>query len=204
MDCVEITKSWGYSGLRWPIALKRTEMAGEPIVVLIPDGQSVGVGKIPVSRRKGLYPDGYKRVTAAMKAWYEEIRVRQAKQNAEALAEAERIQREHQADLDARAEAYRSQQAERLKAVEERNRIRAEEREARLYELMNPPQMTEEERRSRIVSGLDSYTGPFNQKGKPKMRPLRAHLLKNHGLAGVARVTLQERNELWALRDHQA
>ena len=35
------------------------------------------------------------------------------------------------------------------------------------------------------------------------MRPLRAHLVANHGLAGVARVTLQERNELWALRDHR-
>ena len=56
MDCVEITKSWGYSGLRWAIALKRTEMAGEPIVVLIPDGQSVGVGKIPVSQAQGLVP----------------------------------------------------------------------------------------------------------------------------------------------------
>ena len=74
-----------------------------------------------------------------MKAWYEEIRVRQAKQNAEALAEAERIQREHQADLDARAEAYRTQREERIRAVEERNRIRAEERAARLHELMNPP-----------------------------------------------------------------
>ena len=134
-------------------------------------------------------------------AWYEEIRVRQAKQNAEALAEAERIQREHQADIDARTLAYRTQREERIREVEERNRIRAEEREARLYELMNPPEMTEEERRSRIVSGLDSYAGPFNQKGKPKMRPLRAHLVTNHGLAGVKAVTLQERNELWALRD---
>ena len=35
------------------------------------------------------------------------------------------------------------------------------------------------------------------------MRPLRAHLVTNHGLAGVKAVTLQERNELWALRDHQ-
>ena len=130
-----------------------------------------------------------------MKAWYEEIRVRQAKQNAEALAEAERIQREHQADLDARAEAYRTQREERIREVEERNRIRAEEREARLHELMNPPEMTEEERRSRIVSGLDSYAGPFNKKGRPKMRPLRAHLVTNHGLAGVKAVTLQERNE---------
>ena len=47
---------------------------------------------------------------------------------------------------------------------------------------MNPPQMTAEERRSRIVSGLASFTGPFNSKGKPKMRPLRAHLVANHGL----------------------
>ena len=71
-----------------------------------------------------------------------------------------------------------TQQEERIKAFEELHRIRAEEREARLYELMNPPEMTEEERRSRIVSGLDSYAGPFNRtKGKPKMRPLRAHLV---------------------------
>ena len=196
----DIVEFWGWPRRQWQAALKRTEMAGEPIVTLIPDGHSVA--KIPITQRKGLYPDGLERVTVAKDKWYEDIRVEQARRNAEVEAEAERIQREHQADLDARAEAYRSQQAERLKAVEERNRIRAEEREARLHELMNTPEMTEEERRSRIVSGLASFTGPFNKKGRPKMRPLRAHLVTNHGLAGVKAVTLQERNELWALRDH--
>ena len=201
LNLVEIVKLWGWSGLKWMAALHWMEEAGEPCVILIPDGHSVA--KIRLTERKGLYAEGLARVTAFKDAWYEKIREDQAKRNEEAEAEAERIQREHQADLDARAEAYRSQQAERLEAVEERNRIRAEERAAQLHELMNPPEMTEEERRSRIVSGLDSYAGPFNQKGKPKMRPLRAHLVTNHGLAGVKAVTLQERNELWALRDHQ-
>ena len=73
-------------------------MANEPIVTLIPDGHSVA--KIPVSRRKGLYPDGYEGSRQPRISWYEEIRVRQAKQNAEALAEAERIQKQVQADLD--------------------------------------------------------------------------------------------------------
>ena len=53
-------------------------MAEEPIVTLIPDGHSVA--KIPITQRKGLYPDGLKRVTVAKDAWYEEIRVRQAQQ----------------------------------------------------------------------------------------------------------------------------
>ena len=47
-------------------------MAGEPIVTLIPDGHSVA--KIPITQRKGLYPDGLDRVTVAKDAWYEEIR----------------------------------------------------------------------------------------------------------------------------------
>ena len=55
---------------------------------------------------------------------------------------------------------------------------------------MNPPEMTEEERRSRIVSGLDSYAGAFNQKGKPKMRPLRAHLVRREEPRATAGVSV--------------
>ena len=84
-----------------------------------------------MSRRKGLYPDGYKRVTAAMKAWYEEIRVRQAKQNAEARGRG----RADPAGASGRPGrpgrgVSKPAGANESVAVEERNRIRAEEREA--------------------------------------------------------------------------
>ena len=44
-----------------------------------------------------------------------------------------------------------------------------------------------------IIAGMQSYEGPLNRRGKPRMRPLRQHL-EEYDLGYITRA---ERNELW-------
>ena len=65
---------------------------------------------------------------------------------------------------------------------------------ARLYEIEQAEQQADRARDVAIIAGMQSYEGPLNRRGKPRMRPLRQHL-EEYDLGYITRA---ERNELWA------
>ena len=63
----------------------------------------------------------------------------------------------------------------------------------RLYEIEKAEQQADRARDVAIIAGMQSYDGPLNRRGKPRMRPLRQHL-EEYDLGYITRA---ERNELW-------
>ena len=49
---------------------------------------------------------------------------------------------------------------------------------------------TPDTRKSRILAAMESYTGPFNKRSRPRLKPFRTHV-------GIPDITLEERNALW-------
>ena len=69
-----------YSALE--VAYHWIEEAGETVVYLIPDGDT----DIPKGERTGVYPDAFEKVLAHKNDYYENIRVKEAKELADAEA----------------------------------------------------------------------------------------------------------------------
>ena len=61
-------------------------------------------------------------------------------------------------------------------------------------EIEQAEQQADRARDVAIIAGMQSYDGPLNRRGKPRMRPLRQHL-EEYDLGYITRA---ERNELWA------
>ena len=201
MDCIDIRNGLGFSeNISGSAAYNWIINSNEEVIYLIPDG----ITQIRKFRRTGVYADVFQRVLAFKEQQYADWRAEQAERNAEAEAEAIRLIKEQQVALDAQKAEYDAYRAARLAEVEERNRQRAEEHAAKQAEidaLVNPPDRTPEERAALILRGINDYAGPTNLRGRPKMKPFRAHLTVVHGMGDSWSVTFRERNKVWPLRD---
>ena len=155
--------------------------AGFAFESIVPDGLT----DIPKAERTGCHVDDLPDIVAFKDAYYADLR--QSEWDAAAIA-GEQAGVGGDSNMD--WPTYFESLGERPEV--DRDALRAASGRQEVIEQLE--QQADRARDVAIIAGMQSYDGPLNRRGKPRMRPLRQHL-EEYDLGYITRA---ERNELWA------
>ena len=181
---LDLVNAGGYARSSLQVASRWITDAGFALEYIVPDGY----GSIPKAERTGCHVDDLPDIVAFKDAYYTYLRQREwdaAVPPAIAARADEGAQTENM-----NWDTYIDSWGPRPEVESEAVPAAAERREA----IEQAEQQADRARDVAIIAGMQSYDGPLNRRGKPRMRPLRQHL-EEYDLGYITRA---ERNELWA------
>ena len=173
----------GYTRSVLQVACKAIDDAGHEVEYIVADGY----GSIPKAERIGCYADALPEIVAYRDAI--DLARQQAEWDAAVPSAIAAREQEGPITKNMNWDTYIDSWGERPKADSEAVTAAAGRREA----IEQAEQQADRARDVAIIAGMQSYDGPLNRRGLPRMRPLRQYLEDYD----VGRITRAERNELW-------
>ena len=157
--------------------------AGFALESIVPDGY----GSIPKAERTGCHVDDLPAIVAFKDAYYADLRRAEWDKAVEGALAAQDVDGD---GGDMNWTVY----IESLGEPPSVDGYALNAASLRRGEIEAAEQQADRARDVAIIAGMQSYDGPLNRRGKPRMRPLRQHL-EEYDLGYITRA---ERNELWA------
>ena len=158
--------------------------AGFALEYIVPDGY----GSIPKAERTGCHVDDLPEIVAYKAAV--DLARQQAEWDAAVPSAIAAREQEGPITKNMNWDVYIESWGERPEVDKDVLRAASGRQEA----IEQAEQQADRARDVAIIAGMQSYEGPLNRRGKPRMRPLRQHL-EEYDLGYITRA---ERNELWA------
>ena len=172
-----ITRSSLQVAARWIVD------AGFALESIVPDGY----GSIPKAERTGCHVDDLPAIVAYKDAYYVNLKQREWDAAIDSAIAAQDV------DGDGGLQNW-TVYIESLGERPDVDETHLDAAHGRREAIEQAEQQADRARDVAIIAGMQSYDGPLNRRGRPRMRPLRQHL-EEYDLGYITRA---ERNELWA------